>query len=221
MYTLTLPMRIRKDLTRLCDSIRSFHGDEGGGAYTLSYVMTIPFLILLTSLIIESTLMMTAKVGTIYSAFAAARTASVWSSAAQWPIVLEKTEQAARQAMIPFASGSSPGDMGADSSDSEVYFDAYNSWTSDGVAPGYIAAKAKSSNSRLQVEIAKRPATWDADIEVAVTYDYPIHIPGLGKILGQRSPTGGYVFAVTSHATLHNDAPQNAAQELGIGYGKP
>ena len=219
MCARTVRTRFSQALCSLRVRIASFHRDEGGGAYTLSYVMTIPFVMLLISLIIESTLMMTAKVGTVYSAFAAARTVSVWSSAADWPDVLDKAEQAAKQAMLPFASGSSPGDVGADNADGEAYWDAYNTWATAGVAQGYIAAKAKSSNSRLSILIADKPAKWDADIQVSVTYDYPIHIPGLGQILGQRSAAGGYVFSVTSRATLPNDGPQNASQTLGIGYG--
>ncbi len=84
---------------RLQNYINNFHRDEDGGAYTLSYVMTIPFLMLLVALIVESTLMMTAKVGTVYSAYAAARTACVWSSAADWPDTQDRIERAATQAM--------------------------------------------------------------------------------------------------------------------------
>ncbi len=64
--------------------------DEDGAAYTLSYVMVIPVYALLICLIIESVLMMTAKLGTVYAAFAAARTASVWSSATTWEKTMEQ-----------------------------------------------------------------------------------------------------------------------------------
>ena len=59
------------------DLLRRLASDEDGAAYTLSYVMVIPLYALLICLIIESVLMMTAKLGTVYSAYAAARTASV------------------------------------------------------------------------------------------------------------------------------------------------
>ena len=57
-----------------------FLRDEEGAAYSLSFVMVIPIFALMICLIIEGALIMTAKLGTVYAAFAAARTASVWSS---------------------------------------------------------------------------------------------------------------------------------------------
>ena len=48
---------------------------------------------------------MTAKLGTVYSAYAAARTASVWSSHTTWEKTMEKSKRAALKTMVPFASG--------------------------------------------------------------------------------------------------------------------
>ena len=83
--------------------------DEEGGAYTLSYVMVVPIIMLLMCLIVETTLMLSAKLGTVYAAFAGARVASVWSSAADWDRAEQRIEQAAIKAFVPFASGSSTG----------------------------------------------------------------------------------------------------------------
>ncbi|MCA9132893.1 MAG: hypothetical protein KDA45_07050 [Planctomycetales bacterium] len=185
--------------------------------------MTIPFLMLLVALITESTLMMSAKVGTVYAAYAAARTASVWSSATEWPDAQDKIERSAMQAMLPFASGNSPGDAqsaAGNAADREVYRQAYQSWVEDGVAAGYVAAKGRSAEQRLRVSLNGLPASWQADIEVTVTYDYPIHVPGLGPLLGTPGAAGGYDFSLTSRVTLPNDGPQNAAQNMGIGYGR-
>ena len=75
--------------------MRRLANDEDGAAYTLSYVMVIPVYALLICLIIESVLMLTAKLGTVYAAYAAARTASVWSSATTWEKTMEKAKKAA------------------------------------------------------------------------------------------------------------------------------
>ena len=89
-------------------SLRQFCNDEEGAAYTLSYVMVIPVYALLICLIIETVLMLTAKLGTVYAAYAAVRTASVWSSHTTWEKAKEKAERAAFQSMTPFASGTQP-----------------------------------------------------------------------------------------------------------------
>ena len=65
-------------------TLRRLAVEEDGAAYTLSYVMVIPVYALLICLIIETCLMLTAKLGTVYAGYAAARSASVWSSATTW-----------------------------------------------------------------------------------------------------------------------------------------
>ncbi len=52
--------------------LQKLNRGEEGGAYTLSYVMVIPLLMLLVCAIVETTLMMSAKLGTVYAAYAAA-----------------------------------------------------------------------------------------------------------------------------------------------------
>src|SRR6185437_5924062 len=88
--------------------VRHFIADENGAAYTLSYVMVIPVYAILICMIIETVLMLSAKLGTVYAAYSAARTASVWSSATTWDKTLAKAKQAAVQSMVPFASGMQP-----------------------------------------------------------------------------------------------------------------
>src|SRR6188768_3186348 len=90
-------------------TLRRLVADEDGAAYTLSYVMVIPVYALFICMMIESVLFLTAKLGTVYSAFAAARTASVWSSATTWDKAMEKAQLAAVRSMTPFASGTHGG----------------------------------------------------------------------------------------------------------------
>ena len=201
---------------------RQFHHDQSGGAYTLSYVMTIPFMMLLIALTVESTLLLTAKIGTIYAAHSAARCASVYTTGHSWADTRRRAESAARQAMLPFASGSTRDD-GAESLsvETEAILSAYEQWNTNDASSRYLSAKAMDAARRLNTEFPQQPAAWDSEIVVLVTYDYPFRLPGIGRLLGSRDSTGNFVFPIRSRAALSNDAPQNSRQHLGIGYGQP
>ena len=192
--------------------------EEDGGAYTLSYVMVIPLLMLLTCVIIETTLMMCARVGTSYSAFSGARTAIVWSSASDsWSDVEARIEQAAIQSFVPFASGTDAGS--ANSSLTSAYVDSYSSFADDPVADGYVRAKYANAIRGLKITASGPPSSHNSDIKVTVEYKFRFNIPGIGKLIGEQDGEG-YYFPLESSVTLQNEGPQNDAQDLGIGYGK-
>jgi hypothetical protein len=218
--SLTHPLKCRRsDLTAL----RRFANDEEGAAYTLSYVMVIPFYALLMCLIIETVLMMTAKLGTVYAAYAAARTASVWSSHTTWDKVQKKAQKAAVKSMVPFASGTQsvfsniPTDP-AVLADGAVYFAGYKTYTKEPVSKEYLAAKFAYASRSVVVKIDGPPATSNAPIKARVTYEFPFNVPGIGRILGKWSP-GGYRFTLTSEATIPNEGPRDNRKTIGIGYG--
>lgn len=197
--------------------------DEEGAAYTLSYVMVIPLYALLICLMIETVLMLTAKLGTVYAAYAAARTASVWSSAAPWETAQKKAQLAAIKCMAPFASGtqsvrqSLPAPSAA--ANAPFYWGAYKAFTNSPVAEKYLLAKYGYASRHTKVTIKGPPATWNADITAEVTYEFPFNVPGIGRLLGRRGD-GGYYFSLTSQATIPNEGPQNDRNTIGIGYGK-
>ncbi|GAB5402141.1 MAG: hypothetical protein Aurels2KO_03720 [Aureliella sp.] len=205
------------DMKNMPAWIQLFNKDENGGAYTLSYVMVIPFLLLLVALTVESALMMSAKIGTVYSAYAAARSASVYSTGRPWGETTDVAERAARQAMLPFASGSTPSGNSA-SGDDEIIA-AYEDWADDGVTSGYLRAKASDVVQRLSLKIEPQPAEWDSQLRAVVTYEFPFHVPGIGQLLGTKGADGVYVFPLQTEAVIGNDGPQNTNQDLGIGYG--
>lgn len=198
--------------------------DEDGGAYTLSYVMVVPFVMLFMCLIVETTLMMSAKLGTVYSAFAGARVASVWSSATSWDQTEERIEQAAIRAFVPFASGSSAGPNSDEVNDAEAdierYYEAYSEYVDDPVSEIYVRKKYKNTLSSLTVTTHGPPASWNSDITVTVKYESPFRVPGIGRLLGEEGDNGDYYFPLETKVTLQNEGPQNDEQELGIGYGK-
>ena len=193
--------------------------DEDGGAYTLSYVMVIPVLMLLVAMVVESAMMLTAKLGTVHAAYVAARVATVQSGTSDWPIVEGRIEQAAIQAMVPFASGSNRSQLPSQSDD-DAYRAAYDDWADDAVADAYVQSKQRDAAENVRVSIAGPPASWQNDVTAVVSYDYPFRLPGIGRLIGEPSADGGFTFPLTSRATLPGDGPQNSTQSLGIGYGQ-
>jgi hypothetical protein len=95
-------------------SVAAFAADEHGASYALSYVLTFPFYLLLMCLIMQATLILMVKIGTVYAAHAAARAAIVWGpSQPERPSkeddgyrrASKKAHRAAALAMAPFATG--------------------------------------------------------------------------------------------------------------------
>lgn len=192
--------------------------DEDGGAYTLSYVMVFPIVMLLVALVVESALMMSAKLGTTYAAYAGARAGSVHASRMDWGQAEERIRLAAQQAMLPFACADKSSEQSSQIDDAR-YIEAYQQWSSETANAGYLQSKANSAKG-LVVEVVERPGRWNSDITVNVTYKFPFHVPGVGLLLGERAASGGYTFSLSSEVTLQNEGPQNSRQDLGIGYGR-
>ncbi len=213
-----LPVAPRSILTGL----RHLALDENGAAYTLSYVMVIPLYALLMCTIVETALMLTAKLGTVYAAYAAARSASVWSSSTEWEEVEKKAKLAAIQAMVPFASGTQPLlDSAAPDAigDAAMYGLAYQFYAKKPVPTEYLAMKYGYAVRNTKVEIEGPPEKWDADITAKVTYEFPFNVPGVGRIIGKAGLGGRYTFSISSEVTLPNEGPQNEDKTIGIGYG--
>ena len=191
---------------------------EDGGAYTLSYVMVIPILMMLTCVVVETTLMMGAKVGTAWSAYSGARTAIVWSSATNsWSDTEAKIEQAAVQSFVPFATGM--GASGIAPGRASDYVTSYASFADQPVSESYIRAKYANASRRLTVTTSGPPQSHDSELRVTVEYRFRFNIPGIGKLIGEKDGDG-YSFPLRSTATLQNEGPKNERQDLGIGYGK-
>lgn len=200
-------------------TLRRLVVEEDGAAYTLSYVMVIPMYAILMCLMIETVLMLTAKLGTVYSAFAAARTASVWSSATTWDRTMQKAKSAAMKTMVPFASGTQGGLAQAASADAIAYAAAYHAYVKRPISDKYLLSKYGYAKKHMKVEIAGPPTSWNADITAKVSYDFPFNVPGIGRLLGRRGIDGRFYFTITSEATVPNEGPQDDRKTIGIGYG--
>jgi Flp pilus assembly protein TadG len=203
--------------------LRRFARDEEGAAYTLSFVMVIPIFALLICLIIEGALIMTAKLGTVYSAFAAARTASVWSSHTTWEKTMDKAKRSALKTMVPFASGTQSilknvPTTGQTAADGIYYWAAYQAFAAKTESNKYVLAKYGYASRNVEVEIEGPPKDSDSPITAKVTYHYPFNIPGIARILGEKGPDG-YYFNISSTATIPNEGPRDNRKTIGIGYG--
>jgi hypothetical protein len=211
------------DLKAKSATLRRLATEEDGAAYTLSYVMVIPMYALLLCAIIESVLMMSAKLGTVYAAFAAARTASVWSSATTWDKAMVKAKHSAVKTITPFATGmrslpeSLPGS--GDLKNAGYYVAAYETFAKNTVSAKYMLAKYGYATRHTKVTIEGPPTSWNGDIKAKVTYEFPFVIPGVARIFGRRGADGRYYFPITSEATIPNEGPQDDRKTIGIGYG--
>ena len=196
----------------------TLHQSEDGAAYTLSYVFVIPFLMLLVALLVESSMLMSAKLGTVKAAYSAARTLSVQSTFVSQAEARSRAETEARRSMVPFASGITENSSSNYDHESDL-LQAYNDWNDDPASQFYFSGKTHDAFSALKVDIDQYPSTWDAPIKISVTYEFPFRVPGVGKLLGKRKGNG-YVLPIESTVLFHNDGPQNQSQDLGIGYGR-
>jgi hypothetical protein len=181
--------------------------------------------------IVEMALMLTSKLGTVYAAYAAARSASVWASAAEWEEAEAKAKTAAIQAMVPFASGTQPllntvttgnlpDDVAGAAADAGFYATAYKLYAKQPVSLEYLGKKYAYASLHTTVELEGPPEKWDSEIEARVEYKFPFNVPGVGRLIGKAGPDGRFYFTISSTVTLPNEGPQSKNGTIGIGYGK-
>jgi hypothetical protein len=205
--------------------------DEDGAAYSLSYVLTFPLYLILVCLIIEAALAVTVKLGTVYAAYAAARSYIVWLPArpANAGLVEQKAHQAAAQAMTPFASSERrhlAAFGGGSGSSGSVYAQAYQKYAggdSVHLPSSYIQAKRAVAEAATQVSLDSAPAAWDGDVTVTVRYRMPFHVPAVGRLFGASRVGGVYVYPMQSTATLQVEGVKGkglstSGNPLGIRY---
>ncbi len=241
--------------------IASLVNDESGATYMLPLVLTMPFYVLLITMIIECTLMLTAKIGSVGAAYSAARAAAVWlpyenamPKDAPDYTPLENRQNivrlAAARAMFPYASGSTshasdtPLDEFVDATANQqiAVFQAYSG--NDGFDVEYLKRKFAYAYNSSTVDIkyfdpvsgeeygVQEVPAFNANIQLTLRYEAPIHTFGIGRLFGERSQFGSHfvrpvVTAViienegvkqTVSLNLKNSAAANPSKSLGIKY---
>ncbi len=197
--------------------------DERGAAYALSYVMVVPLYFMFVCLVVESSNILVTKVGTVYAAFAGARTAVVWQSAALPAAAEQRITQSAQQAFVGFASGIRVATDPAANPDSNQkrYLDTYENFFDDpAVSRNILTTKLANAQSRLQVTYQSATG-WSDDVQVDVEYQFRFHVPVIGHALGTRGADGYRYFPIRSAVKLQNEGPQNETQRTGIRYASP
>jgi hypothetical protein len=205
--------------------VRYWNGQEGF-AYSLSFIMTIPLMILVFIAFIETTLVMIAQGGVVYAAFVAARSAVVWDAAQPDGIGAEKVHLAAAHALAPFASGN-PKHLNrkyqelASQDISYAYTQAYFKYVGKEakVSNNYLVRKLYYARQSMRLYHIKSPS-WDSIQKVTVSYEHPFYFPLIGRLLGSPSNVapGVRVFQLKYTSQLQNEGAMRADQKLGIRY---
>jgi len=224
-------------------AVRAFLADEGGASYALPYLMTFPIYLLTVCLVVQSTMIMLVKIGTMHAAHMAARSAIVWRSGtpdsdlANLVLANEKARQSAAVTMTPFSSGLESHrnvfqfDMVAKIRSvvavpgSYVYDGLYRQLVGNTNAgsrvlkPTYVRAKYQYAAAMTDVTFESHVNEFSKPIIVRVNHRMPIYIPGVGRILGTRHWGGRFYYRdVESVATLPLETPESPDLQLGIGY---
>ncbi len=222
VVTTVLIKRIRKlNMRRL----RKLAHSERGTIYTISFALIFPIYLLLILFVGELTLLMMALMHTRFAAFAAARSAIVWSSAE--PAGREKIQAqlAAAQAMVPIASGM-PNHQTVVSQNNPIAMAYVPAMLSAYKKHGGAEVEYREDYLKRKIEYAMiaTACTVDPDkdkknITATVVYLAPLHFPIVGKILGTKMPfTDYYVRPITRSVTLPNERPMTPDGKLGIDY---
>jgi hypothetical protein len=213
------------------DWLRALHSEEDGAAYSLAYVLTVPFFMLLVCLVIQATLILIVKMGTMYAGYASARSAVVWRSLERHgqpdlDRAREKARLAAVHALTPFASSSKLHEagnrVGQASEGADDYVRAYHTVARGSGLSAYLRAKYLYADKAASVDFPDQPDA-NGDLPVTVRYRMPLIIPGLAPWFGKLSPWDHrfYTMEIVSKVTLPDEAPQSESGRLGIDYGPP
>jgi hypothetical protein len=174
LWTVRLARRVR--FARVRQVLRGQHGLS----YTLAFVLTMPIYLLTCLMIGEVTLLLMTKVGTVYAAYAGARSAAVWE--AMDPALKDKRiRQAVVNGMAPFAMSGEmnvAGPAGIPSAD-DVRF-----------AGEYVTSLALYS--RLRPNLGTPTGIPDGDVETVAAY-LESHGPNTGRKLNVRRVLAHYV----------------------------
>ncbi len=212
--------------------IASFHREQSGATYMLPLVLTMPFYVLLITMIIECTLMLTAKIGSVGAAYAAARAAAVWlpyesampKTAPDYTPMEDRelmVRLAAARSMWPYASGSkshvSDEPLGefidATIAQQIEVFQHYSGDQKFDLDYVYRKFAYALNASRISIDyfdpitgtVAEKPA-FNSKLQLTLYYEAPIHTFGVGRLFGEESQVGKYfVRPIMTTVSIENE----------------
>ena len=192
---------------------------EGGFDYTVNLVATLPALALLVCLAVETTTILTTKLGTAYAAYAAARSGLVWEL--HGPLETQrKAGQAAVLAMAPFSSGLLGVDSQADDSAwqaASAYAAAYRAATQGPVTQPYLVAQYLRAARSTTVDL---PEISGSSLTARVVYRYPFRFQIIGYLLADSvdPETGEWSRTIVTTVHLTPQEALDGPRPLGIPY---
>lgn len=201
----------------------------------LPLVLTMPFYVLLITMIVECSLMLTQKIGSVGAAYSASRAAAVWLpyENAMPKNAPDYTPLEQRQAMVRLAAARAmwPYASGAESHASSGQLDESLNATID---QQIAAFQAYSGDQKFDMEYLKRKFAYayngstietvyldpvslepyddketpafNATIELTLRYEAPIHTYGIGRLFGEKSQFGNYfIRPVVTTVLIENE----------------
>lgn len=214
---------------KLFDFKDLWRGEEGG-TYTISYVLAFPPFMLLVCAVIQSTVILVVKMGTVYAAYAAARSSIVWLAADPPNLARDRIRYAAVNAMAPFGSSSTMhaewmGISDSGTRDSVVLDQAYRTYRQGAPAPeAFLARKYQCADQGTEVSWRPYSPQENEEVTLTLTYRMPLYIAWFAKVLG----TGDRFVPITTKVTLSFEGAHQAERQrqvsgfpMGIPYNSP
>lgn len=196
---------------------------EQGVSYTLSFVITMPVYALILVTIAETTMLVLAKVGTVYAAYAGSRSLVVWETMQPSNLRDDRVRQAVVTALSPFvissnASGSENGTPpGNAQKHAESYVDQLEEFSGETVRREKLINHVKNVSARTTItpQIPNRRHGEEAWVDVE--FRAPLFTPGAARLLDpdRKYP---YEYPIKSSVRMTLECPETPDQKLGIDY---
>jgi hypothetical protein len=213
-----------------CQQAYELHRDEVGGSYSICLLLVLPTYTMMIGLLIQTALLLFAKLNTDYAAYVAGRSASVWlTNDSHADLSARQIRRAAVNALLPAAS-SDPRHLASSprlDADAESALLAAFAQFNGGKGPTdvYLRRKRQYAEQATKVTYSVDRTGLTSVVRVQVLFDAPIQIPGLGRFLGSKKP-GASFFTQTirseSTAVLNEtfrDGSIGHSGRMGIRYG--
>lgn len=195
---------------------------ESGLSYTLAFVLTMPIYFLTCLLVGELTLLLMTKIGSVYAAYAGARSATVWENMEE-DLKNRRVRQSIVNALAPFAmSGENRfGSAGLPDGDAPLhaleYVHVLSRYSGEDVESLRVGVHYLKVDARTEYEIEIPTKEYGADLTCRVTYRAPFLTPGVARLL-DPDHTWPYEYPITSEVTLTLERPLSEEGTLGIDY---
>jgi hypothetical protein len=227
-------------------SIKNFNVDEHGASYTISFILSLPFIMGLIAVMIETSFLLVAKFGTLHAAYMAGRSAIVWTTSdhkdypvsgaegyfRKFPSVQEKAETAAVRAMVPFAGGFY-NKSGANSRQADQYVKVYREFINSNaeqlqskqldksgqsiqMSDNFIKNKLAYAKQATQVKLTGKSENGNEPWQLDVVAEVSYEFP----YAVARIPwfRDKVECTIKSKAVFQNESPKNKNAKLGIDF---